>query len=108
MRSLRTNPIDRGDPLTREIRTDESRIHFEELGQEEYPRPHPKPILVDRWRGHDVSGGGGSAGFCDTTKSRIDFSVSYTADYSGVGSRGRTLARCHARVPIPVRTGGVE
>ncbi len=30
-------------------RTDESRIHFEELGQEEYPRPYPTPILVDRW-----------------------------------------------------------
>jgi hypothetical protein len=35
-------------------RTDESRDHFEELGQETYPRPYPKPILVDRWRGHDV------------------------------------------------------
>ena len=35
-------------------RTDESRIHFEALGQEEYPRPYPSPILVDRWRGHDV------------------------------------------------------
>jgi hypothetical protein len=35
-------------------RTGESRIHFEELGQEKYPRPYPKPILVDRWRGHDV------------------------------------------------------
>jgi hypothetical protein len=35
-------------------RTDESRIHSEELGQEEYPRPYPRPILVDRWRGHDV------------------------------------------------------
>jgi hypothetical protein len=35
-------------------RTDESRIHFEELGQEEYPRPYPRPILVDRGRGHDV------------------------------------------------------
>jgi hypothetical protein len=35
-------------------RTDESRTHFEELGQEEYPRPYPRPILVDRWRGHDV------------------------------------------------------
>jgi hypothetical protein len=34
--------------------TDESRIHSEELGQEEYPRPYPQPILVDRWRGHDV------------------------------------------------------
>jgi len=34
--------------------TDESRTHFEELGQEEYPRPYPRPILVDRWRGHDV------------------------------------------------------
>ena len=32
-------------------RTDESR---EELGQEEYPRPYPRPILVDHWRGHDV------------------------------------------------------
>src|SRR5258708_27403862 len=27
-------------------RTDESRIHFAELGQEEYPRPYPRPILV--------------------------------------------------------------
>ena len=27
-------------------RTDESGIHFE--------RPYPRPILVDRWRGHDV------------------------------------------------------
>jgi hypothetical protein len=35
-------------------RTDESRIHFEEVGQEEYPRPYPRPILVDRGRGHDV------------------------------------------------------
>jgi hypothetical protein len=35
-------------------RTDESRIHFEEHGQEEYPRPYPKPILVDRGREHDV------------------------------------------------------
>jgi hypothetical protein len=35
-------------------RTDESRNHFEEHGQEEYPRPYPQPILVDRWRGHDV------------------------------------------------------
>jgi hypothetical protein len=34
--------------------TDESRIHFEELGQEEYPRPYPRPILVDRRRGVDV------------------------------------------------------
>ena len=36
--------------------TDESRIHFEELGLEEYPRPYPKPILahVDRTRGVDV------------------------------------------------------
>jgi hypothetical protein len=34
--------------------TDESRDHFEALGEWEYPRPYPKPILVDRWRGHDV------------------------------------------------------
>ena len=34
--------------------TDESRIHFEGLGQEEYPRPYPRPILVDLWRGYDV------------------------------------------------------
>ena len=37
-------------------RTQESRIHFEELGQKEYPRPYPRPILVrvDRRRGVDV------------------------------------------------------
>src|SRR6266705_2648456 len=34
--------------------THEPREHFEALGQEDYPRPHPRPILVDRWRGHDV------------------------------------------------------
>jgi hypothetical protein len=53
------------------------------------------------------SGGRGSVGFCGTTKNRIDSSASYTADYSGVGRRGRTLARCHAIVAIPVRMGGV-
>jgi hypothetical protein len=35
-------------------RTHESRTHFEELGEEEYPRAYPRPILVDRWRGNDV------------------------------------------------------
>lgn len=35
-------------------RTDESRVHFQELGQAQYPRPYPSAILVDRWRGHDV------------------------------------------------------
>jgi hypothetical protein len=34
--------------------THEPRELFEALGQEEYPRPYPRPILVDRWRGHDV------------------------------------------------------
>jgi hypothetical protein len=53
------------------------------------------------------SGGRGSVGFCGTTKNRIDSSVSYTEDCSGVGRRGRTLPPCHARVPIPVRMGGV-
>jgi hypothetical protein len=53
------------------------------------------------------SDGGGSVGFCDTTMNRIDTSVSYTADCSGVGGLGRTLPPCHARVPIPVRMGGV-
>jgi hypothetical protein len=53
------------------------------------------------------TGGRGSDGFCDTTMNRIDSSVSYTADCSGVGRHGRTLPRCHARVPIPVRMGGV-
>jgi hypothetical protein len=53
------------------------------------------------------SGGRGSVGFCRTTKNRIDSPASHTADYSGVGRRGRTLARCHARVAIPVRMGGV-
>jgi hypothetical protein len=53
------------------------------------------------------TGGRGSVGFCGTTKNRIDSSASYTADYSGVGGRRRTLARCHAKVPIPVRMAGV-
>jgi hypothetical protein len=35
-------------------RTEESRVHFQELGQAQYPRPYPRAILVDRWRGHDV------------------------------------------------------
>ena len=35
-------------------RRHEPRELFEALGQEEYPRPYPRPILVDRWRGHDV------------------------------------------------------
>ena len=36
-------------------RTDESRIHFEELGQEEYPRPYPRPFLCAKdWAGKDV------------------------------------------------------
>jgi hypothetical protein len=44
------------------------------LGQEEYPRPNPRPILVhvDRRRGVDVFCGRGSVGFCGTTKNRID------------------------------------
>jgi hypothetical protein len=33
---------------------DKPRMHFERLGEEEYPRPYPKPILVDGRRGHDV------------------------------------------------------
>ena len=45
------------------------------------------------------SGGRGSVGFCGTTKNRIDSSESYTADYSGVGRRGRTLPRCHGKSP---------
>ena len=36
------------------LRTQESRDHFEALGREEYPRPYPRPILVDRSRGYDV------------------------------------------------------
>lgn len=36
-------------------RTDESRIHFEERGQEKYPRPYPKPFLCAKgWAGKDV------------------------------------------------------
>ena len=36
-------------------RTDESRIHFEELGQEKYPRPYPRPFLCAKdWAGKDV------------------------------------------------------
>ena len=36
------------------LRTQESRDHFEALGREEYPRPYPRPILLDRSRGYDV------------------------------------------------------
>jgi hypothetical protein len=35
-------------------RTHESRDHFEALGEEEYPRPHPRPVLLDRWKGNDI------------------------------------------------------
>ena len=36
-------------------RTDESRIHFENLGQAIYPRPHPRPLLcANDWAGKDV------------------------------------------------------
>jgi len=36
-------------------RTDESRTHFEELGQAKYPRPYPTPFLcAENWRGKDV------------------------------------------------------
>jgi hypothetical protein len=36
-------------------RTDESHIHFEELGQAKYPRPYPRPFLCAKdWAGRDV------------------------------------------------------
>src|ERR1700730_4125343 len=36
-------------------RTDESRIHFEDLGQAKYPRPYPTPFLcAEDWAGKDV------------------------------------------------------
>src|SRR5271154_5557165 len=36
-------------------RTDESRIHFEELGQAQYPRPYPRPFFCAKdWAGMDV------------------------------------------------------
>src|SRR5262245_19406002 len=35
-------------------RTHESRDHFEALGEEQYPRPYPRPVLLDRWKGNDV------------------------------------------------------
>jgi hypothetical protein len=36
-------------------RTDESRIHFEELGPAKYPRPYPAPFLCAKdWAGKDV------------------------------------------------------
>jgi len=51
------------------------------------------------------SGGGGSVGFCGTTKNLIDSSASYTADYSGVGRRGQTLARGHSNTPDATEPG---
>ena len=47
------------------------------------------------------------AGICLTTKSRTDTSVFRRKDLSGVGRYRQMLLRCHARVPIPVRMGGV-
>jgi len=47
------------------------------------------------------------AGICLTTKSRTDTSVFRRKDLSGVGRYRQMLLRCHARVPIPVRVGGV-
>ena len=41
----------------------ESRGHFEALGLEEYPRPYPRPILLDRRRGVDVFGWKGECWF---------------------------------------------
>jgi hypothetical protein len=36
-------------------RTDESSIHFEELGQAQYPRPYPRPVFcAEDWAGKDV------------------------------------------------------
>ena len=36
-------------------RTDESRVHFEALGQATYPRPYPRPfICAEDWAGKDV------------------------------------------------------
>ena len=36
-------------------RTDELRIHFEELGQAQYPRPYPRPFpCAQDWAGKDV------------------------------------------------------
>src|SRR5450631_1510899 len=60
------------------------------------------------------SGGGGSVGFCGTTKNHIDSSASYTADYSGVGRRGfrgamhTSIRRTHSasRRPRPKRASG--
>ena len=89
-------------------RTDETRIHFEELGQAVYPRPYPRPFLCAKdWAGKMFSFGKEGAGICLTTKSRTDTSVFRRKNLSGVGRYRQMLLRCHARVPIPVRMGGV-
>ncbi len=47
-------PMPRGS-LSVPQRADESRMHFAELGQAVYPRPHPRPQLcAENWRGQDV------------------------------------------------------
>jgi hypothetical protein len=45
-------------------RTQESRDHFEALGEEEYPRPYPRPILLIVREEMMCSGGRGNVGFC--------------------------------------------
>src|SRR6266852_587530 len=58
-------------------------------------------------RGRMFSFGKEGAGICLTTKSRTDTSVFRRKDLSGVGRYRQMLLRCHARVPVPVRMGGV-
>src|ERR1700730_18841763 len=58
-------------------------------------------------RGRMFSFGKEGAGICLTMKSRTDTSVFRRKDLSGVGRYRQMLLRCHAKVPIPVRMGGV-
>jgi hypothetical protein len=44
-----------GRPYVAPQRTDQSRIHFAELGQAKYRRPYPRPLLCAKdWAGKDV------------------------------------------------------
>ena|SRR6266576_4152132 len=70
-----------------------------------YPRPYPRPFLCAKdWAGKDVFLWEGRRWYLPHNEEPYVFR---RKDLSGVGRYRQTLLRCHARVPIRVRVGGV-